>query len=79
MLTAITLENFKSYQSARLPLAPLTVLIGANASGKSNAVEAMRLLSWLAQGQKLSAIRYAIHDGEQVVRGKVQYRLRDGS
>lgn len=72
MLTAITLENFKSYRSARLPLAPLTVLIGANASGKSNAVEAMRLLSWLAQGQKLSAIRYAIHDGEQVVRGKVQ-------
>lgn len=80
MLTAITLDTFKSYRSARLPLAPLTVLIGANASGKSNAVEAMRLLSWLAQGQKLSAIRYAIHDGEHVVRGKVDdlsYRRGD--
>ena len=27
MLTAITLENFKSYRSARLPLAPLTVKV----------------------------------------------------
>ena len=49
MLDAITLENFKSYRKARLPLAPLTVLIGANASGKSNAIEGMRLLSWLVQ------------------------------
>lgn len=72
MLTAITLEDFKSYRSARLPLAPLTVLIGANASGKSNAIEAMRLLSWLAQGQKLSAIQYAVQSGERVVRGTVE-------
>lgn len=72
MLTAITLEDFKSYRSARLPLAPLTVLIGANASGKSNAIEAMRLLSWLAQGQKLSAIQYAVQSGDRVVRGTVE-------
>jgi predicted ATPase len=72
MLTAITLENFKSYRSARLPLAPLTVLIGANASGKSNVIERMRLLSWLAQGQKLSAIQYPVQSGERVVRGRVE-------
>lgn len=72
MLIAITLEDFKSYRSARLPLAPLTVLIGANASGKSNAIEAMRLLSWLAQGQKLSAIQYAVQSGDRVVRGTVE-------
>ena len=47
------IESFKSYRKATLKLAPLTVLIGANASGKSNAVEALRLLSWLAQGNKL--------------------------
>lgn len=69
MLTAINLQNFKSYREARLPLAPMTVLIGANASGKSNAIEGMRLLSWLAQGQKLSAIQYAVQSGERVVRG----------
>jgi predicted ATPase len=71
MLTSITLESFRSYGEARLPLAPLTVLIGANASGKSNAIEGLRLLSWLAQGQKLSAIQYAVQSGPRVVRGKV--------
>lgn len=71
MLTAITFDRFKSYKDARLPLAPLTVLIGANASGKSNAIEAMRLLAWLAQGQKLGAIQYAVQAGERVVRGRV--------
>jgi predicted ATPase len=71
MLTAITLENFKSYRQARLLLAPLTVLIGANASGKSNAIEGMRLLSWLAQGQRLSAIQHAVQSGDRVVRGTI--------
>nr|WP_071822754.1 AAA family ATPase [Microcystis aeruginosa] len=32
------------------------VLIGANASGKSNALEAIRLLSWLAKGSRLDDI-----------------------
>lgn len=73
MLTTITFENFKSYRRARLPLAPLTVLIGANASGKSNAIEGMRLLSWLAQGQKLSTIQYAVQSADRVVRGTVEH------
>ncbi|CAM3871282.1 AAA family ATPase [Bordetella tumulicola] len=72
MLTAITLEDFKSYRQATLPLSALTVLIGANASGKSNVIEGLRLLSWLAQGQKLSAIRFAVQSGDQVVRGKLE-------
>jgi len=72
MLTAITLSDFKSYRQARLPLSPLTVLIGANASGKSNVIEGMRLLSWLAQGQRLSAIQYAVQSGDRVVRGTVE-------
>lgn len=71
MLTAIILTEFKSYHQAKLPLASLTVLIGANASGKSNFIEGMRLLSWLAQGQRLSAIQYAVQSGDRVVRGTV--------
>lgn len=71
MLTAITLKGFKSYLKARLPLGPLTVLIGANASGKSNVIEGLRLLSWLAQGQKLSSIQYVVKDSERVVRGRI--------
>ena len=45
MLSSVEIEKFKSYDKATLHLAPLTVLIGANASGKSNALEALRLLS----------------------------------
>ena len=45
MLSRLTLTNFKSYRKASLRFAPLTVLIGANGSGKSNAIEALWLLS----------------------------------
>ena len=71
MLVTFNFSNFKSFKSAQLPLGPLTVLIGANAAGKSNAIEALRLLSWLAQGQKLSSIQHAINGAEQVVRGRI--------
>ena len=50
--TSITIKNFKSYKEATLPLSPLTLLIGANASGKSNAIEAFRFLSWVAGGER---------------------------
>jgi predicted ATPase len=54
-----SLQEFKSYhEKSALPLSNLTVLIGANASGKSNLLEALRILSWLAQGNKLSALQY---------------------
>jgi len=71
MLKKIILENFKSYIKCELPLAPLTMLIGANASGKSNALEGLRLLSWLAQGQKLSSIKYQVQNSDRIVRGRV--------
>ncbi|MDB9473819.1 AAA family ATPase [Dolichospermum circinale] len=71
MLIEFTLANFKSYKTGHLPLGSLTVLIGANAAGKSNALEGLRLLSWLAQGQKLSSIQYAVNSAEAVVRGRV--------
>lgn len=71
MLSTFQLENFKSYAKASLPLGPITLLIGANAAGKSNAIEALRLLSWLAQGNKLSSIQYQINSGDRILRGRV--------
>ena len=71
MLSSFTIENFKSYREATLKLAPLTVLIGANASGKSNAIEGLRLLSWIAAGNRLGALRYASQDEDRTIRGKV--------
>jgi len=79
MLSAVRIENFKSYREARLPLSPLTMLIGANASGKSNAIEALRLLSWIAQGNRLGTIRYQVSEGEQIIRGTTASLVPDGS
>jgi predicted ATPase len=44
LLKKLILENWKSFRYAELPLDPLTVLIGTNASGKSNVVEALEFL-----------------------------------
>lgn len=78
ILSEFKLASFKSYREERLPLGSLTVLIGANASGKSNAIEGLRFLSWLAQGQKLSSIQYEKSSSEQVVRGRVGDLCRRG-
>jgi energy-coupling factor transporter ATP-binding protein EcfA2 len=69
MLTRIEIQDFKSFDRATLPLAELTVLIGANASGKSNALEAIQLLSWLAEGRRLHDLPLAIRERELAVRG----------
>lgn len=57
MLESINIVNFKSYKNQELPLSSLTLIIGTNASGKSNAIEAFRFLNWLAQGMKLSSLQ----------------------
>lgn len=69
MIQSINIKNFKSFREATLPLAPLTLLIGANASGKSNAIEAMQLLSWLASGRRLGDLLVVIREQELSIRG----------
>lgn len=71
MLSSFSITNFKSYRRATLKLAPLTVLIGANAAGKSNVVEALRLLSWVAAGNRLASIRLALQEKEYAIRGNL--------
>ena len=66
MLSGFQLTGFKSYKNATLTLganpsererrAPLSVLIGANASGKTNLIEGLRLLSAIAAGTRLDSI-----------------------
>ncbi|AFY49532.1 putative ATPase [Nostoc sp. PCC 7524] len=55
MLKQLILENWKSFRYAELPLDPLTVLIGTNASGKSNVVEALEFLQRIAKGENIDA------------------------
>ena len=44
MLTRLDLRFFKCFERLRLPLAPLTLLTGVNASGKSSVLQALVLL-----------------------------------
>jgi len=69
MLTRFRLSNFKSYQDATLDLSPLTLMVGANASGKSNALEALQMLSWLSRGRRLEDVFRAVEESELLIRG----------
>ena len=71
MITRIAVEQFKSYRTAALPLAPLTLLIGANASGKTNVIEAVRFLSLLARGRRLDDIFQSVQREDVAIRGTV--------
>jgi predicted ATPase len=44
MLTLLSLNNFKCFELVHLPLSPLTLLSGTNASGKSTILQALVLL-----------------------------------
>ena len=56
MLTSLRLENFKGFRDATLKLGPLSLVIGANASGKSNLRDALRFLHGVARGYNLAEI-----------------------
>lgn len=58
MLTRIEIDGFKSFEEFSLDLRPLTAIVGANASGKSNLFDAIRFISLLAQHD----IRTAMQD-----------------
>ncbi len=70
-LTSIRIRDFKSYRDATLRLAPVTLLVGANASGKSNALEALQMLAWLARGRRLDEVFRAVQDSEVQLRGRM--------
>jgi len=69
MFSDFRFENFKSYRSSTLQLAPLTLMIGANASGKTNALEGIRFLSWLSQGVLLEDVVNDVRDLDISIRG----------
>jgi predicted ATPase len=56
MLKTLAVENYRSLHSLVVPLAPLTVVTGANGVGKSNLYGALRLLVSAARGQAVSAL-----------------------
>jgi predicted ATPase len=55
-LEMLRLISFKNFADATLRLGPLTVLVGTNASGKSNIRDAFRFLHGIARGYTLAEI-----------------------
>lgn len=75
MITNFSLENWKSYARASFYIDPLSVLIGTNSSGKSNALDALSLLNRLASGASITAS--LVGDAVQrPLRGGVEWAAR---
>ncbi|WP_370943850.1 AAA family ATPase [Amycolatopsis sp. cg5] len=75
MLTRIEIDGFKSFDQFGLDLPPFLVVLGQNASGKSNLFDAIRLLSRLVTAP-------SVLDGFSDARGELKEqfrRLGDGS
>lgn len=69
-LEEVRLTSFKSFTRQRLPLQDLTVLIGRNASGKSNALDGLMVLSRLALGEPVRDVLDGARTGaEEPIRG----------
>jgi predicted ATPase len=56
MLKKLRLERFKNFRDAELLLGPFTVLVGQNATGKSNIRDAFRFLHGIGRGYTLPEI-----------------------
>jgi predicted ATPase len=57
MLTRIEIDGFKTFEGFHLDLGPFLVVLGPNASGKSNLFDAIRLLSHLAGTDLWTAVK----------------------
>ena len=68
VIQKIFFENFKSFQKSELKVEQISVLMGSNASGKSNAIEGIRILADISTGQPLSIIL----DGAKNMEGAVR-------
>ena len=56
MITSLRLINFKNFADETLKLGPFTVIVGANASGKSNIRDAFRFLHGIGRGYTLAEV-----------------------
>ncbi|QCT04354.1 SMC domain-containing protein [Paenibacillus algicola] len=81
MLKEVRYINWKSFGKTTLYIDPLTILIGTNASGKSNALDGLAFLKRLAQGKDLQSALMGestvILDSKiNAVRGGVEWAAR---
>src|SRR4051794_41652129 len=56
MLQTVAIRGYRSLREIVLPLAPLTVVTGANGTGKSSLYRAMRLLADCGRGEVIGSL-----------------------
>ena len=56
MITSLRLLDFKNFADESLHMGPFTVIVGANASGKSNVRDALRFLHGIGRGYGLADV-----------------------
>ena len=82
MITSLRLVDFKNFADETLRAGPFTVIVGANASGKSNIRDAFRFLHGIGRGYTLAEIIGGkFSSGSQVwapIRGEVNEIVRFG-
>jgi uncharacterized protein (DUF169 family) len=85
MFSALTLADWKSFGSDRnkVALSPLTLLVGPNASGKSNVLDALRFLQGLALDLPVGEVLRGRYEGGREIwppiRGSVYEAARQGT
>ncbi len=92
MITSLRLVDFKNFADETLRVGPFTVIVGTNASGKSNIRDAFRFLHGIGRGYTLAEIlggRFGqgrqeewerIRGGNQIVRfDRAAFRIISGS
>ena len=75
MIRSIRLVNFKNFADETLRVGPFTVIVGANASGKSNIRDAFRFLHGISRGYTLGEIL----GGKQGVGGQLEWESIRGA
>jgi predicted ATPase len=53
VIKSLRLENFKSFGDATVEFGPLSLILGANAVGKSNIFDALRFLKYMGDGRSV--------------------------
>ena len=65
-ITKLTVENFKSFDKLEVELRPFNIIVGSNASGKSNFLDVFRFLRDIAADSLESAV--GIRGGGEMLR-----------
>lgn len=72
MIKELNLNNWKSFSNAKLYIDPMTFIIGTNASGKSNVLDALSFLHFISMGMPIETVL------KEHIRGGAEWAVRKG-